>query len=154
MRSKLMTRTVVSLTAVAGITVGSLAGAGTALAQSTPPAQQSTAANTQDVAPLAVVNLGLSKKQAQKLQRGLRDHWDYDGDIDGKLGEKSWMAMQRYLAEAWKYQDAIDGDPGSNTIKALQRLLAEHFDYKGDIDGDPGSKTKAAFKRFTNSLTD
>ena len=153
MRSKLMTRTVVSLTAVAGITVGSLAGAGTAFAQSTPPAQQSTTVSTQDVAPLAVVNLGLSKKQAQKVQRGLALNWQYKGDIDGKLGPGSWKAMQRFLAQHWEYKGGIDGDPGVNTIKALQRFLKKYHGYKDAIDGDPGPNTRAAFKRFANGIT-
>lgn len=149
MRSNVVTRTLVSLTAVAGIAAGSLAGASAGLAAPTPAAKP--AASSQAVVPFAVNNLGLSTAQAKKVQAGLRG-WGYTGDIDGLLGTDSWKAMQRFLKKYYDYNDDIDGIVGSNTVRALQRWLKSNWGYTGRIDGEAGSGTKDAFKRYANSL--
>ncbi|KUL22497.1 peptidoglycan-binding domain-containing protein [Streptomyces regalis] len=147
-----LTRTVVSVTAAVGIAAGSLAGAGTAFAdtaQTTKPA-----VSAQDISVLAVNNLGLSSQQAKNTQCFLRTApARYTGAIDGLLGTESWKAMQRWLKEYWRYRDSIDGIVGRNTIMALQRMLAHGWDYNGAIDGIAGSGTKAAFKRFANEMS-
>jgi lysozyme family protein len=109
--------------------------------------QQQTA--TSKVGTLAVVNLGLSTRQAMNVQCWL-EHWDYNGAIDGLLGTNSWKAFQRYLEVARGYDGDIDGVVGPKTIQALQRLLASAWGYEGRIDGIAGDQTKDAFKRFAN----
>lgn len=117
MRTNVLARTIVSLTAVAGIAAGTLAAAGTSYAAPAPTAR--TAASAQ-ASILATNNLGLSTTQAKYVQCFLRDApASYTGGIDGQLGTNSWKAMQRHLRAYWDYNDSIDGDPGPNTIKAL-----------------------------------
>ncbi|MFG3406329.1 peptidoglycan-binding protein [Streptomyces sp. NPDC048142] len=146
MRQKTMARTLVSLTAAVGIAAGGLAGAGTAFAA---PVQKAPSAVSADVGALAVVNLGLSKAQAQNVQRSLKSRWQYSGSIDGQLGTNSWKAMQRFLRSNHGYRDSIDGIVGPNTVKALQRFLKEFYGYRDSIDGVAGPNTKAAFKRMS-----
>ncbi|WP_103528305.1 peptidoglycan-binding protein, partial [Streptomyces sp. SM12] len=86
----------------------------------------------ESVAPLAVVNLGLTTAQARNLQVYLRDLWSYTGAIDGQLGPASWRAMQRSLRSAG-YTGAIDGVVGPATVRALQRRL-QSYGYDGAID--------------------
>lgn len=143
-----LTKTVVSLTAAVGIAAGSLAGAGTAFADSAQTTKPAVSA--QDVSVLAVNNLGLTAAEAKKVQGWLKEYWGYTGAIDGKLGTNSWKAFQRCLKEYWGYTGPIDGIVGEGTIKALQRLL-KNYGYDGAIDGIAGAKTKAAFKKFANS---
>ncbi|MGW8846406.1 peptidoglycan-binding domain-containing protein [Streptomyces xiamenensis] len=149
MRSMTFTKPLVALVAVAGIGAGSLVTAGTAVAA--PSGKQQVVAS-ESVAPLAVVNLGLSTSQAQSVQRWLRDTWGYRGAIDGQLGAESWKALQRMLRGGWNYNDAIDGIVGPNTVKAMQRWLKAGWGYTGAIDGIAGAGTQAAFKRFANYL--
>ncbi|MEU3148417.1 MULTISPECIES: peptidoglycan-binding protein [unclassified Streptomyces] len=144
-----MTKALVSVTTAVGIAAGGLATAGTSFAA---PAQDTKAvASAEAVAPLAVVNLGLSTAEAKKVQDWLRTYWGYTGARDGQLGTNSWKAFQRGLRAYWGYNDAIDGIVGPNTVKALQRLLKAHWGYTGAIDGIAGSGTQAAFKRFANA---
>ncbi|MDK1473480.1 peptidoglycan-binding protein [Streptomyces sp. 549] len=150
MRSNLLAKSLVSVTAVVGLTAGSLAGAGTALAAPQKAAQPPV--SSEAVAPQAVVNLGLSAAQARNVQRWLTRHWGYTGAIDGQLGTNSWKAFQRNLRTHWGYTGAIDGVVGSGTVSALQRLLKAGWGYTGAIDGIAGSGTQAAFKRFANAL--
>ncbi|MER5228283.1 peptidoglycan-binding domain-containing protein [Streptomyces flaveus] len=150
MRSSVLTRLFVSVTAVVGIAAGSLVSAGTSLAASAPASKLPT--SSQAVAPLAVVNLGLNTEQATNVQCWLKySGWGYKGALDGQLGTNSWKAFQRYLAYRWDYNGAIDGIVGSGTVSALQRLLRDHgWGYTGPIDGIAGSGTQAAFKRFAD----
>ncbi|MFJ9033677.1 peptidoglycan-binding domain-containing protein [Streptomyces sp. NPDC102274] len=147
MRPNMVTRTLVSLAAVAGLAAGGLVGAGSAFAQ---PASNSptVAVSTKDVAPLAVNNLGLSTTEARYVQCWLQDYHGYNGALDGLLGSDSWKAMQRSLKAYWGYTGGIDGIVGSGTIKGLQRSMKKHQGYNGGIDGIAGPATKAAFKRF------
>ncbi|MER5434898.1 peptidoglycan-binding domain-containing protein [Streptomyces sp. NPDC002588] len=144
MRPNVLARTLVSLTAVAGIAAGTLAAAGTGYAA---PAEQ-PAVSVQAAAAASYENFGLTIAEGKNVQNFLADYWGYTDDIDGKLGTNSWKAFQRCLKKYWGYTGEIDGDPGTNTIKALQRLLKNDYGYTGDIDGIAGSGTKAAFKRF------
>ncbi|MEU6548793.1 peptidoglycan-binding protein [Streptomyces sp. NPDC046915] len=148
MRAGFLTRALVSTTAVVGIAAGSLAGAATSFAASAPASKAMVSSRA--VVPLAVVNLGLSTKQAKGLQCWLSDHdWGYTGPIDGLLGTESWMAMQRYLNYFDLYHGHIDGIVGSGTIEGLQILL-RGYGYTGPIDGIAGSGTEAAFGRFAD----
>ncbi|MFD0266335.1 peptidoglycan-binding domain-containing protein [Streptomyces sp. NPDC127106] len=150
MRSNVLVKTVVGATAVVGLAVGSLAGAGAAFAAPPPGVQQTASSGV--FAPTAVVNLGLSDAQAKKRQVWLQTHWGYTGAIDGQLGTGSWQAMQRFLRAYWGYNDSIDGIVGTNTVQALQRWLKAYWGYTGAIDGIAGSGTQAAFARATDAL--
>ncbi|MEV8032338.1 peptidoglycan-binding domain-containing protein [Streptomyces sp. NPDC002742] len=145
MRSHVLGRTIVSLTAIAGIAAGTLAAAGTGYAAPAPTAQPVVGA---PAAALATENFGLTTAGAMNVQRFLASDWGYTGKIDGLLGTESWEAFQRYLKKYYGYTGNIDGDPGTNTIMALQRLLKEYYGYTGKIDGVAGTETRAAFKRF------
>lgn len=114
------------------------------------PAAQPLAVSSTVVAPQAVVNLGLSNRQAKNVQCWLRNHWGYTGQIDGLLGTNSWKAEQRGLRTYWGYTGQIDGIVGTDTRKALQRSLVG-WGYSGAIDGDFGPESQAAFKRFANA---
>ncbi|MEU9853571.1 peptidoglycan-binding protein [Streptomyces sp. NPDC047974] len=151
MRPSVMTRSIVSATAIVGLAVGTLAGAGTSFAASAPVAR-TPEVSAGSFGALATQNFGLTTKQARNVQRVLADVWGYEGSIDGLLGTNSWKAMQRFLAQYWDYTDPIDGIPGPDTIRALQRFLAEAFDYNGPIDGIAGPGTRAAFARFADAL--
>ncbi|MEU2509041.1 peptidoglycan-binding protein [Streptomyces sp. NPDC007863] len=153
MRPSVLTRSIVSATAVVALAVGTLAGAGTSFAASEPAARPAAqpAVNAEAFGVLATENLGLNSAQAKSLQRWLALHYDYDGSIDGLLGTNSWKAMQRHLAATWDYDLAIDGIPGPNTIKALQRSL-RGYGYTGPIDGIAGPGTRSAFAVFAGSL--
>lgn len=144
-----LTKALVSATTAVGIVAGGLAAAGTAMAAPAPAQQQTTSAEA--VAPLAVVNLGLTTTQAKKWQCYLRD-WHFNpGTIDGRLGTDSWKAAQRFF-NRWGHNGdvtlVVDGDVGPATIRALQRFLDGRVDDL-DIDGVAGPKTKDAFAEFT-----
>ncbi|MFJ8752714.1 hypothetical protein ACIREO_25765 [Streptomyces sp. NPDC102441] len=99
----------------------------------------------------AVVNLGLDKQGAQRVQRWILTMYGYNGKIDGVLGTNSWKAMQRFL-KTWPdqprpYKGDIDGIVGPETIMSLQANLKKFEGYKGAIDGIAGAGTKAAFRR-------
>lgn len=141
-----LTRTFVSATAVAGILVGSLAGASSSFA--TTGVATKPAVSTKEVSPLAVDNHGLNTTEARWVQCWLMDYWSYPGPLDGQLGTNSWKAMQRFLATYHGYTGNIDGDPGPNTNRALQRYLKSQWDYTDSIDGIFGPNSVAAFKRF------
>ncbi|MYR95417.1 peptidoglycan-binding protein [Streptomyces sp. SID8374] len=145
-----MTRTFVSVATAAGIAAGTLGAAGTSFA-ATPAQQSAPAVSAEAVAPLAVVNLGLSTAQAKKVQGWLKRSYGYTGAIDGQLGTNSWKAFQRFLRH-WGYDGAIDGVVGSGTVKALQRSLKNQYGYTGAIDGIAGPGTQAAFKRLADRL--
>ncbi|MGP4012761.1 hypothetical protein [Streptomyces sp. 4N124] len=74
----------------------------------------------------AVVNLGLSTKQAKGMQAMLIAY-DLDSSMvnDGALGPDSSKAMQQMLKWFHGYDGALDGVPGPKTIVALQRWLKE-----------------------------
>ncbi|MFB4195989.1 peptidoglycan-binding domain-containing protein [Streptomyces carpaticus] len=149
MRSKMARNTLVTVTALTALSAGGLVTAGTAGADQQ---RQQTVAVTESVAPLAVVNLGLSTQQAKNVQCFLKNGgWGYSGAIDGQLGTNSWKAMQNRLSSGYGYpSNQIDGIVGPNTVKALQRLLADKWGYTGAIDGIAGPATQAAFKRYAN----
>ncbi|MFG3406834.1 hypothetical protein [Streptomyces sp. NPDC048142] len=99
----------------------------------------------------AVVNLGLDRQGAKRVQRWTLTMYGYKGAIDGLLGTNSWKAMQRWL-RSWPgqpspYRGAIDGIVGPKTIASLQANLKKFEGYKGAIDGIAGPGTKAAFWR-------
>lgn len=144
MRPNVVVRTLVGITAVAGLAAGSLATAGTSFAA---PVSQ-PAVSVQAATLASYENFGLTTAEAKNVQNFLAEYWGYTDGIDGQLGPNSWKAFQRCLKTYWGYTGAIDGDPGTNTIKALQRLLKADYGYTGDIDGIAGSGTRAAFKRF------
>ena len=108
-------------------------------------AQQSASVQTQSG---DVVNLGLSRSEARRVQHWLKQYWHYRDKIDGSLGPKSWKSFQRNLKD-WGYAGPRDGIVGPGTVCALQRLLRGHG-YKGPIDGIAGPQTQAAFKRFSH----
>ncbi|MFD3617087.1 peptidoglycan-binding domain-containing protein [Streptomyces sp. NPDC058676] len=137
MRSNVLTRTVISLTAVVGLTAGTVAAAGTSFAAPQPAAK--AAVSAQGVSILAVNNLGLNTTRAKNWQCWLRDVGYNPGTIDGQLGTTSWKAAQRMLNGAGYNAGAVDGVVGTNTIKALQRFLGLND------DGIAGPATKAAF---------
>ncbi|MEU9856297.1 peptidoglycan-binding domain-containing protein [Streptomyces sp. NPDC047974] len=149
MRPSVVTRALVSATAIAGLAAGTLATAGTSFAA--PQQAPRQAASTGSFGVLATNNLGLTSEQAKGIQRWVRG-WGYEGAIDGLLGTNSWKAIQNYLAKDWDYNDPIDGIVGPDTIKALQRFLAEHSGYKGPIDGIAGPGTRAAWANWANYI--
>ncbi|MGA5197366.1 peptidoglycan-binding domain-containing protein [Streptomyces exfoliatus] len=149
MRPHVMTRSIVSATAVVGLATGTLAGAGTSFAASEPAARPAVSAEA--FGTLATNNLGLTSEQAKGIQRWVRG-WGYEGAIDGYLGTNSWKAIQTYLAKDWDYNDSIDGIVGPNTIKALQRFLRAHSGYTGPIDGIAGPGTRAAWANWANYI--
>ncbi|MEU9856299.1 peptidoglycan-binding domain-containing protein [Streptomyces sp. NPDC047974] len=149
MRPSVMTRSMVSATAVVGLAIGTLAGAGTSFAASAP-AAQAQAVSAGSFGALATNNLGLTEEQAEHLQRWLAIHYEYKSSIDGLLGTESWKAMQRHL-RGFGYRGSIDGIAGPNTITALQRLLSL-YSYTGPIDGIAGPGTRAAFAKYVDNL--
>ncbi|MBZ4323934.1 peptidoglycan-binding domain-containing protein [Streptomyces huiliensis] len=156
MRSRLLARALVGLTAAVGLAVGGLAGAGTGFAASAPVfepvSEQQVAVPAPAVARLAVENLGLSATQARNVQCWLRKYWGYTGALDGQLGTSSWQAYQRGLQHDWGYTGAIDGVVGSGTVMALQRQMRDAgWGYTGAIDGVAGPDTRAAFQRFADA---
>jgi hypothetical protein len=147
-----LTKALVSVTAAVGIAAGGLATAGTAMAAPASAQQQAVSA---EVAPLAVVNLGLNTTRAKHWQCYLRnvDTKYNPGTIDGQLGTNSWKAAQRLFKDLGYYDDSIDGIVGPNTIKGLQRFLnwiGQHTggNYNLAVDGVAGPATKAAFWHF------
>ncbi|MFG2175508.1 peptidoglycan-binding protein [Streptomyces niveus] len=141
-----LTKALASVTAAVGIAVGGLATAGTAMAVPAPAQQQTTSA---EVAPLAVVNLGLNTAQAKDWQCWLRALGYEPGVIDGQLGTNSWKAAQRFWTPLRFYNDSIDGIVGPNTVKALQRYLnSRDRGYNLDVDGIAGTLTKDAFADY------
>ncbi|WP_130796912.1 peptidoglycan-binding domain-containing protein [Streptomyces otsuchiensis] len=147
MRSTRVTRACVVLTVVVAVNAG-LVSAGNA---STTVSERQAVPSGESVTPLAVVNLGLTNAEAQKVQRWLMLNWTYLGPDDGLMGPNTWMAMQGALRVGWGYTGARDGIVGPETIKALQCMLKTHHGYTGAIDGIAGAGTQAAFKRFANS---
>lgn len=141
-----LTKALVGATAAVGIAAGGLATAGPATAAPAP-VQQSTSA---EVAPLAVVNLGLSVGHAKNWQCHLRDLGYKPGTVDGQLGTNSWKAAQRFFTDLRFYSDDIDGIVGTNTIKALQRYL-NSVGYSLQVDGIAGEKTQYAFRYRTGT---
>ncbi|KND26142.1 peptidoglycan-binding domain-containing protein [Streptomyces acidiscabies] len=141
MRPNILTRTLVTVTAVAGITTGGLVGTGFTAPQPAPVPAASASI-------LAVNNLGLSTTQARHWQCFLDDLGFNPGTIDGQLGTNSWKAAQSFFNYYGYYVGsrlAVDGVVGTNTIKALQNFLGV------GIDGIAGPATKGAFARFNNT---
>ncbi|GHJ39404.1 peptidoglycan-binding domain-containing protein [Streptomyces sp. TS71-3] len=100
----------------------------------------------------ASVNLGLTTRQAQAVQRWLASAYSYKGAIDGQLGADSWMALQRELQTFGVYSGPIDGVVDSDTLSALQQLLTAIAGYRGAIDGTDTPETEAAFARYAEAL--
>ncbi|MGC9541570.1 hypothetical protein [Streptomyces sp. UG1] len=104
----------------------------------------------------AVVNLGLDRQGAKRIQRWILTMYGYTGAIDGALGTNSWKALQRWLA-TWPsqpspYKGDIDGIVGPKTIVSLQANLKKFNGYTGALDGIAGRGTKAAFWRKAYSM--
>lgn len=150
MRVNILTRTLIGVTAAAGIAAGGLAGASTVFAAPAPASHG--AVSSAAVTPAAVVNLGLNYNLANGLQCWLHNNdWGYNGPYDGELGTGSWKAMQRYLRFNDGYNGPIDGIVGSGTVSALQHRL-RLYGYTGPIDGIAGAGTQAAFARFADDM--
>ncbi|MFS8198439.1 peptidoglycan-binding domain-containing protein [Streptomyces sp. CWNU-52B] len=150
-----LTKALVGATAAIGIAAGGLATAATATAAPTSAQRQAASA---ELAPLAVVNLGLNTTRAKHWQCYLRNVGSkYDpGTIDGQLGTNSWKAAQRLFKDLGYYDDSIDGIVGPNTIKGLQRFLNWIGNYDGGhyklvVDGLAGPATKDAFWDFSGT---
>lgn len=141
-------RGLASVVALLGITAGTLAVTGTAVAA--PERHQSAVSGPAAVT--EIENLGLSSSQAKRVQFFLRYYVGvYSGAIDGLLGPESWKGMQRML-RSYGYTGAIDGIVGPGTITALQRYLRSEGYYSGAIDGIAGTGTRAAFAAWANQL--
>jgi hypothetical protein len=135
----------------AGANTGVVAGAGVGLAASQQAWKPTTSSDA--VVPLAVVNLGLSTKQARGVQCWAHNNdWGYNGPYDGLLGTNSWMALQRYLAFNRYYAGLIDGIIGSGTVTGFQQLWKDWHLYSGPIDGIAGSGTEAAFSKWADEM--
>ena len=105
------------------------------------------------LAPDATVNLGLTIREGQAVQRWLAARYGYTGAIDGQLGTDSWMALQLELVKFGSYNGPIDGIVDSDTIAALQQLLAPPIaGYTGPIDGIANPETEAAFALYAETL--
>ncbi|MFG3159746.1 peptidoglycan-binding protein [Streptomyces sp. NPDC048232] len=142
-----LSKTLVGVTAAVGIAAGSLATAGTAMADSSPAPRAAVAASPAAVA--AYNNLGLTKNQATGVQCFLNTSPTVNLDEDGYLGPKSWEAMQEFLNRSWGRNLVTDGIVGPATIKGLQYFLKHgNWGYTGKIDGIAGEGTRAAFARF------
>ncbi|MEU9732471.1 peptidoglycan-binding domain-containing protein [Streptomyces sp. NPDC048002] len=131
-----LTRTVVGLTAAVGIAAGGLGAAGTASAAPAPapaPAPASAPASAQqgvagvEVAPLAVVNLGLTTTRAKHWQCFLRDVGYSPGTIDGLVGTNTVIALQLFLNRFGDNNLAIDGSPGPATRSAFSTFNAPNY---------------------------
>ncbi|MGA6226797.1 peptidoglycan-binding domain-containing protein [Streptomyces umbrinus] len=145
------TKALVSVTTAVGIAVGGLATAGTATAVPAPARQQAASA---EVAPLAVVNLGLSTAQAKDWQCWLRALGYNPGTIDGQLGTDSWKAAQRFFNSLNFDAGTVDGIVGPDTIQALQRYLnSRNLGYDLAVDGIAGTRTKAAFAHYADRFS-
>ncbi|MGW4912420.1 peptidoglycan-binding domain-containing protein [Streptomyces sp. NPDC004270] len=145
MRSNVMTRTLVSVAAVAGLAAGGLATAGTGFAASQPAAKAAVSSRTAAIQ--AVNNLGLDTAHAANWQCWLA-RWGYNpGTIDGQLGTNSWKAAQQMFNDQGLGAGTVDGVVGPNTIRALQRYLNQ-YGYNLAVDGVAGPATKAAFWDF------
>ncbi|MER6379509.1 peptidoglycan-binding domain-containing protein [Streptomyces sp. NPDC001118] len=143
-----VSRALVSATAVVGIAVGSLAGAGAAFAAPQPAI--GAAVSTRAVSAQAVENLGLSTTEGKSVQCYVRDAGFSPGAIDGQLGSNSWKAWQSFLNDRGFNAGTVDGSVGPNTIRGLQRFLAALGYDTGGIDGVAGPKTRAAWKAFSH----
>ncbi|MEU6291712.1 peptidoglycan-binding domain-containing protein [Streptomyces sp. NPDC005047] len=138
-----LTRTLVAVTAAAGIAAGGLATAGTAMADTSPAPRSAVTAVA------AYNNLGLTRNQATGVQCFLNTSPTVNLDEDGYLGPKSWEAMQEFLNRSWGQNLVTDGIVGPATIKGLQYFLKHgNWGYTGKIDGIAGEGTRAAFARF------
>ncbi|GAA2522472.1 peptidoglycan-binding domain-containing protein [Streptomyces longisporus] len=134
----------------AGANTGAVAGASIGLAASQ---RAWKPASSNAAVPLAVVNLGLSTKQARGVQCWAHNNdWGYNGPYDGLLGTNSWMALQRYLTFNRYYKGPIDGIVGSGTVTGFQQLLKDWDLYGGPIDGIAGSGTEAAFSKWADEM--
>jgi lysozyme family protein len=149
MRPNAATRTLVSVTALVGITTASLITASAAFAASAPATRP--AVTSEPVSVLAVNNLGLTTGEAENVQNWMKQYWGYTGPIDGRLGTESWKAFQRFLKEHWGYTGPLDGEVERGTVVALQRFLAAEWGLS-TVDGMLGAETRAAFKRFANAI--
>ncbi|KOV53519.1 hypothetical protein ADL00_34250 [Streptomyces sp. AS58] len=141
-----LTKAFVSVTAAVGITAGALATAGTAMAAPAPAQQQVITAEA--VAPLAVVNLGLSTTRAQRWQCLLEEIGYDPGTIDGRLGTKSWKAAQEWFNDLGLGAGTEDGVVGPKTITALQKFLNRYASAGLEVDGIAGPRTQDAFWDF------
>ncbi|MEU7576393.1 peptidoglycan-binding domain-containing protein [Streptomyces sp. NPDC041068] len=144
MRS-VLAKSLVTATAVIGLTAGTLAGATASFAAS-PPAARTTGA--QDVSALAENNLGLDRARAKNWQCWLKKRGENPGEVDGRLGPNSWKAAQREFG--FRGAD-VDGIVGPKTIKGLQKHLNYWGGFELDIDGDAGQATRGAFWNFNET---
>ncbi|MEV5534681.1 peptidoglycan-binding protein [Streptomyces prunicolor] len=142
MRSNVLARTLVGVTAVVGLAVGSLATAGTSFAASQTAAKPAVSAQTASI--LASNNLGLSTARAKNWQCRLRDNGYDPGPINGILGHDSWQAAQLMFNDLGLRIGPADGDLTTNTLVPLQRYL-HLVGYDIVVDGDFGSQSRWAF---------
>ncbi|WP_329255461.1 peptidoglycan-binding protein [Streptomyces sp. NBC_01478] len=149
MRSNVLARTLVGVTAVVGLSVGSLATAGTSFAASRPAAKSAVSAPTIGV-PIPSNNFGLTTERAKNWQCRLRDNGYDPGPINGILGSESWRAAQSMFNDLGLRAGPVDGDPATNTLVPLQRYL-NLFGYGIAVDGIFGVQTKSAFSDLNST---
>ncbi|WP_019061325.1 hypothetical protein [Streptomyces prunicolor] len=149
MRSNVLARTLVGVTAVVGLSVGSLATAGTSFAASPPAAKPAVNAPTIGI-PIPPNNFGLSTERAKDWQCRLRDNGYDPGPINGILGSESWRAAQTMFNDLGLRAGPVYGDPATNTLVPLQRYL-NLFGYGLTVDGDAGLRFQAAFSDLNST---
>ncbi|MEU5044854.1 peptidoglycan-binding domain-containing protein [Streptomyces griseorubiginosus] len=141
-----LARTLVTTSAVIGIALGGLAGAGASVAA--PQHATKGTVSSSRLAPQAVNNLGLDTARAKNWQSCL-NAWGWNaGTEDGQLGTNSWKAAQSMFNYYGYNAGTVDGIVGSNTIKALQRFLNGAGENAGTPDGIAGPQTRAAFWNY------
>ena len=143
MRSNVLARTLVCVTAVVGLSVGSLATAGTSFAASRTAAKPAVSAPTIGV-PIPSNNFGLTTERAKNWQCRLRDNGYDPGPINGILGSESWRAAQSMFNDLGIRVGPVTGDSATNTLVPLQRYL-NLVGYSIAVDGVFGARTRTAF---------
>ncbi|MFG2782927.1 peptidoglycan-binding protein [Streptomyces prunicolor] len=150
MRSNVLARTLVGVSAVVGLAVGSLATAGTSFAASQPAGKPAVSAPTIGI-PTPSNNLGLTTERAKNWQCRLRDNGYDPGPINGILGRESWIAAQHMFNDLGLRVGPVDGDPGAGTtIVPLQRYL-NLVGYSIVVDGIFGAQSRIAFSDLNST---
>ncbi|MFJ9250749.1 peptidoglycan-binding protein [Streptomyces sp. NPDC101776] len=149
MRSNVLARTLVGVTAVVGLAVGSLATAGTSFAASQTAARSAVSAPTIGI-PTASENFGLTTTRAKNWQCRLRDNGYDPGTINGILGHDSWRAAQLMFNDLGIRTGTADGDPTTNTLVPLQCYL-NLVGYDLTVDGIAGALFKWSFSDLNST---
>jgi hypothetical protein len=151
-RSPKIRRTTTLAAGAAAVGLAALAFAGPAQAATATPAGTASQAHVLDETG-EVNNLGLTPREAIAVQGFIKARYGYTGELDGKLGQESWMGIQRELTKFGTYTGTIDGIVDTETIMALQGMLAPPIaGYVGPIDGTDNPATEAAFALYADTL--